>query len=320
MGPWPGGAIAVVDVFDLDRTLVADYASFARSFTQIRAQDIRNQVDTIYASRRFWPEPLITINPHFERGASVEALVADGSLHPDVARVFRVEGQSITLYRHQTQAVAKATARQSFAVTTGTGSGKSLCFFIPIIDAAIRARASGEERRTRAIVIYPMNALANSQREELNKFLDQSGLPEDLRPTFARYTGQENQEERERIREAKPDILLTNFMMLELLMTRQNELDQTVIRNCQDMNFVVLDELHTYRGRQGADVAMLIRRVRERLEGQGAPIQCIGTSATMVLWRIGMPSSPMLPHACSERTWNATASLRKLSGARPTKR
>lgn len=178
-----------MDVFDLDRALVADYASFARSFTQIRAADIRDQVNEIYASRRFWPEPLITVNPHFERGASVEALVRDGSLHPDTARVFRVDGQSITLYRHQMQAVAKATTRQSFAVTTGTGSGKSLCFFIPIIDAAIRARASGEERRTRAIVIYPMNALANSQREELTKFLDQSGLPENLRPTFARYTG-----------------------------------------------------------------------------------------------------------------------------------
>ena len=152
------------------------------------------------------------------------------------------------------QAVAKSTARQSFAVTTGTGSGKSLCFFIPIIDAAIRACAAGEERRTRAIVIYPMNALANSQREELNKFLDQSGLPEHLRPTFARYTGQESQDERERIREAKPDILLTNFMMLELLMTRQNPLDQSVIENAQGLEFIVLDELHTYRGRQGADV------------------------------------------------------------------
>jgi ATP-dependent helicase YprA (DUF1998 family) len=219
-----------VDVFDLDRTLVADYASFARSFTQIRALDIRDQVDAIYAGRRFWPEPLITVNPHFERAISVEALVRDGSLHPDVARVFRVDGQSITLYRHQIQAVAKATARLSFAVTTGTGSGKSLCFFIPIIDAAIRARASGQERRTRAIVIYPMNALANSQREELNKYLDQSGLPESVRPTFARYTGQESQEERERIRGAKPDILLTNFMMLELLMTRQSKLDQTSSR------------------------------------------------------------------------------------------
>ena len=182
--------------------------------------------------------------------------------------------------RHQAQAVAKATARQSFVVTTGTGSGKSLCFFVPIIDAAIRARAAGEAPRTRAIVIYPMNALANSQIKELEKFIDQSGLPDQLRPTFARYTGQESQEERERIREAKPDILLTNFMMLELLMTRQNPLDRAVIANAHGLDFIVLDELHTYRGRQGADVAMLVRRVRDRLCPDREPI-CIGTSATM---------------------------------------
>ena len=125
-----------------------------------------------------------------------------------------------------------------------------------------------------------MNALANSQREELNKFLDQSGLPENLRPTFARYTGQERDEERERIRAAKPDILLTNFMMLELLMTRQSQLDQTVIENAQGLDFIVLDELYTYRGRQGADVAMLVRRLRDRLCRDCPPL-CIGTSATM---------------------------------------
>ena len=269
-----------VNVFDLNRALVADYERFARSFTQIRAPDIRRQVEEIYASNRFWPDPLISINPHFERGTSVADLVADGSLHPETAKVFRVEGQPITLHRHQAQAIAKATRRQSFVVTTGTGSGKSLCFFVPIIDAAIRARATGEAARTRAIVIYPMNALANSQLKELEKFIDQSGLPVALRPTFARYTGQESQEERERIREAKPDILLTNFMMLELLMTRQNPLDRAVIANATGLDFIVLDELHTYRGRQGADVAMLVRRVRDRLCPDRQPI-CIGTSATM---------------------------------------
>src|SRR6516225_2430303 len=149
-----------------------------------------------------------------------------------------------------------------------------------LIDATIRARAAGEEQRTRAIVIYPMNALANSQPEELNKFLDQSGLPENLRPTFARYTGQETRDERILISETKPDILLTNFMMLELLMTRQDDLDQTVIENAQGLDFIVLDELHTYRGRQGADVAMLVRRVRDRLCRDRPPL-CIGTSATM---------------------------------------
>lgn len=217
-----------MNVFVLDRALVSDYERFARSFTLIRAPDIRRQVEALYASDRFWPDPLISINPRFERGASVDQLVQAGSLHEATARVFSINGDPLSLYRHQTQAVAKATTRQSFVVTTGTGSGKSLCFFIPIIDAAIRARAAGEPARTRAIVIYPMNALANSQREELDKFIKQSGLPENLRPTFAGYTGQESQEERERIRDAKPDILLTNFMMLELLMTRQNPLDRAV--------------------------------------------------------------------------------------------
>jgi Lhr-like helicase len=269
-----------MDVFDLDRALVSDYERFARSFTQIRAPDIRSQVEEIYASNRFWPEPLISINPHFERGASVADLAADRTLHPDTARVFRVDGHPIRFHRHQEQAIAKAVQRQSFAVTTGTGSGKSLCFFVPIIDAALRARVAGEAARSRAIVVYPMNALANSQMKELEKFLDQSELPERLRPTFARYTGQESQEERERIREAKPDILLTNFMMLELLMTRQNELDRAVIGNAEGLDFIVLDELHTYRGRQGADVAMLMRRVRDRLCHDHEPV-CIGTSATM---------------------------------------
>lgn len=269
-----------MDVFDLDASVITDYERFARSFTQIRAGDIRSQVDALYASNRFWPEPLISINPHYERGANIQDLVTEGLLHPDTAKVFRIDGTPIRLYRHQAQAIAKATAGQSFVVTTGTGSGKSLCFFIPIIDAAIRARAAGEQSRTRAIIVYPMNALANSQLQELQKFVDQSDLPVDLRPTFAGYTGQESDEERELVRESRPDILLTNFMMLELLMTRQNERDRVVISNATGLDFLVLDELHTYRGRQGADVAMLVRRVRDRLCAR-RPSICIGTSATM---------------------------------------
>ena len=104
-----------------------------------------------------------------------------------------------------------------------------------------------------------MNALANSQMEELDKRIKGSGY--ENRATFKRYTGQDDEEAREGIRAAAPDILLTNFMMLELLLTRQNEHDQQVVRNCEGLEFLVLDELHTYRGRQGADVAMLVRRV-----------------------------------------------------------
>jgi ATP-dependent helicase YprA (DUF1998 family) len=96
---------------------------------------------------------------------------------------------------------------------------------------------------------------------------------------FARYTGQEKDAERQRIAADPPDIILTNFMMLELLMTRQDVLDRQVVENMRGLEFLMLDELHTYRGRQGADVAMLVRRVRERM---GSPsMLCIGISATM---------------------------------------
>jgi ATP-dependent helicase YprA (DUF1998 family) len=124
-----------------------------------------------------------------------------------------------------------------------------------------------------------MNALANSQLEELDKRIGGSGY--ESKVIFKRYTGQDDEEARDQIRLSAPDILLTNFMMLELLLTRQSQHDQQVIRNCEGLDFLVLDELHTYRGRQGADVAMLIRRVRERLEDPSRAIRCIGTSATM---------------------------------------
>ncbi len=165
-------------------------------------------------------------------------------------------------------------------VTTGTGSGKSLCFFVPVVDAIVRSRKAGRPRKTRAIIVYPMNALANSQIKEIEKFISQSGLPEDLKPVVRRYTGQESQEERQRIADNPPDILLTNFMMAELLLTRQDALDTKVIDNASGLEFIVLDELHTYRGRQGADVAILVRRLQDRCAPAKAPI-CIGTSATM---------------------------------------
>lgn len=151
----------------------------------------------------------------------------------------------------------------------------------------MRARKAGMARRTRAIIVYPMNALANSQLKEIEKFIGQSGLPEDMRPVVCRYTGQESQEDRLRIAEPPPDILLTNFMMAELLLTRQDRLDTRVIENASGLEFIVLDELHTYRGRQGADVAILVRRLRNRCALGKMPI-CIGTSATMANEEVGV--------------------------------
>ena len=271
-----------MNIFDLDKALVDRYASFARSFSSIRAPEIDQQVRAIYEQGKFWPAPLITINPRFFPGKSIDELAASGDVSPELSSIFAVgpDRTPIRLHRHQERAVAKARNRESFVVTTGTGSGKSLCFFVPIVDAIIKAKKAGERPRTRAIIIYPMNALANSQLGEIKKFVDDAGLPSNLRPTIARYTGQETDLERQQISREKPDILLTNFMMLELLMTRQEKLDQAVIDNAQGLDFLVLDELHTYRGRQGADVAMLVRRVKQRLS-PSKDLICIGTSATM---------------------------------------
>lgn len=120
-----------------------------------------------------------------------------------------------------------------------------------------------------------MNALANSQLEELGKFL-KYGYGDAPRVTLDRHTGQEGHDERQRILASPPDILLTNYVMLELVLTRPDE-RRSLIRAAQGLQFLVLDELHTYRGRQGADVAMLVRRVRDACRAQDT-LQCVGTS------------------------------------------
>lgn len=273
----------MLDVFDLRDDLVSGYSLFSRSFTRIAASDIKGRIDGEYQKGRYWPEPLIQINPNYKRVDSVQNLVKQGLLHPLCADIFQVgktDGKPapLHLYTHQLEAITAAKEDKSYVVTTGTGSGKSLSFFIPIVDQILRSKEKDPTPRTRAIVIYPMNALANSQLEELNKFLH--GYAADKKPfTVERYTGQDETAERERIASNPPDILLTNFMMLELILTRYESRDRRVVEHCHGLEFLVLDELHTYRGRQGADVAMLVRRLRQRLEAD--KLICIGTSATM---------------------------------------
>ena len=267
--------------FEFDKNLISSYERFSRSFCHVRAEDINAEINRQYDEGRFWPDALLSLNPRFLSGLTVDDLVASGVLDEATGKIFRKNLKPITFYKHQEQSITKARAGQSFVVMTGTGSGKSLCFFVPVVDAIVRSRKDGQPRRTRAIIIYPMNALANSQIKEIEKFISQSGLPEYLKPVVRRYTGQESQEERQQIAENPPDILLTNFMMAELLLTRQGSTDSKVIDNAIGLEFIVLDELHTYRGRQGADVAILVRRLWNRCTPEKAPI-CIGTSATMV--------------------------------------
>src|SRR6516164_11488095 len=78
-----------MDVFDLDRNVVGDYERFSRSFSVIKADDLKSGIDAIYAGRRFWPEPLLQLNPHYAPGGSIADLVSDGTLDAGCASYFR---------------------------------------------------------------------------------------------------------------------------------------------------------------------------------------------------------------------------------------
>lgn len=272
-----------MDVFAYRDAVISDYRDFTTSFTNIKANDVKAFVDEKYEGGQYWPAPLIQLNPSFVAGSNVERLAADNVLHQECANIFRFgrddkgsPGFTAQLHKHQQDAIGIAQEQESYVLTTGTGSGKSLSYILPVVDAVLKSKAKDPKPSIKAIIIYPMNALVNSQLEELDKFLGHYG---DSKPvTYGRYTGQESSDERHAMAACPPDIILTNFMMLELLMTRQDELDRTVMQAAKGLHFLILDELHTYRGRQGADVAMLVRRVREALNSD---VLCIGTSATM---------------------------------------
>ncbi|GIG65147.1 protein kinase domain-containing protein [Phytomonospora endophytica] len=273
-----------LNVFEQRTRLVEEYANFTGGGVIIDDPRIQKYLDKGAEDREQWPDPYVALNPAFAAGGTVPELIADGLLHDGCDAIFRFDKKSgvdkpLGLYRHQREAleVASREDRPSYVLTTGTGSGKSLSYLLPIVDRVLKGKKGPDDKRIRAILVYPMNALVNSQMEELERFLG-DGFGEGAEPvTFARYTGQEGQEKRTEIRANPPDILLTNYVMLELMLTRRE--DRKVIAAAKGLEFLVFDELHTYRGRQGADVAWLIRRLKQACEAPD--VQCVGTSATM---------------------------------------
>jgi len=273
-----------VTIFTLGHRLVQDYSHYVQSFLTIQDDRIRRFLELeLLEKDRLWPEALLQLNPAYERVATVADLCRSGRLHPLLEQVFydRARKESLRLYRHQREAIGLALNGEPFIVTSGTGSGKSLTYLLPIFDYVLRHRP--EKHRVQAIIVYPMNALVNSQFDALSQweqgFRERTG--QELPVRFKKYTGQEL-EERPEIQRDPPHILLTNYVMLELMLVRPDERN-FVDRAAAELQFLVLDELHTYRGRQGADVSLLVRRLRERC---GNPnLLCIGTSATMVAGR-----------------------------------
>lgn len=281
------------------KEVVDNYRSYLKSFLSIRDERIKEKVEKAFNSDGFLPEPLIQFNPEYEKSEPLKNLVNSGYVTEDLPRVFG----DFKLYRHQYEAIEQGVKGKGFVVTSGTGSGKSLTYLATIFNRLLKD--DSRQKGIRAILVYPMNALINSQKEEIDKYAInylKSYLkdPESYDPgqktldnqiseleeltgkkfpiTYLKYTGQESSEKREAARLNPPDIVLTNYMMLELIMTRQSENWMRQLLR-EQLEYLVFDELHTYRGRQGSDVSLLIRRIRGLSQKS---ITCIGTSATMI--------------------------------------
>ena len=218
------------------------------------------------------------------------------------------------MWKHQTDAVQLLLSGMNAAIATGTSSGKTLCYQIPILDDLVRDSSAG----LRAVIIYPLNALVNDQLTEWEQMLaeypqirfarftgqtpnTQTDYVQALRATFREemsdqgLTQQELQQKvelrlaeqlgndipnrlnhREAIRSSPPQVLITNFSMLEYLLERP--VDASIFTNSR-LKFLVLDEAHAYRGVQATEIAFLVRRLKDRLQLER--LLCIATSATL---------------------------------------
>ncbi|WP_037182166.1 DEAD/DEAH box helicase [Rhodococcoides fascians] len=244
--------------------------------------------------------PLLELTPPYAPGATLADLVSDGTLHRDFPQLASAAlPMDRPLYQHQEAAIRKVVAGRNLVVSTGTGSGKTESFLLPILNSLLEERANGTlGPGVRALLLYPMNALANDQLKRLRGLL--TSMPD---ITFGRYTGETVQStrdaesgfrssnpgqeplpnemlSRDQMRVAPPHILLTNYAMLEYLLLRPADLELFDGEHSGTWKFIALDEAHVYDGAQGAEVALLLRRLRERV-GRARPLQCIATSASL---------------------------------------
>ena len=260
-----------LDVFQLRDTVVNEYRDYVQSFVRVLDGRIDEFVGRRLEEGELWPDAVLQLNPAFEMDQTLGGLADAGIIMPETARFF---GEDLRLFQHQREAIDIARSGGPYVVTTGTGSGKSLTYLVPIYDAIIQNEP--QRHSVRALLIYPMNALINSQLTALRAYQENNFPDSPVR--FDRYTGQESDEDRQRILNDPPHILLTNYVMAEYILVRPSE-RSLLATATRDLRTLVMDELHFYRGRQGADVAMLTRRLQERAERD---LQAVATSATVV--------------------------------------
>lgn len=259
--PTPGGQdhgvtihpIAVVD------QVTDEYESYL--LTEFRARDARLRTALEEALLRplfLAQEPFFQAHRPFKEGRPWRELGLDAKL----ARVMEVRSGSSDAYHHQGEAIVHllSPGASPLVVTTGTGSGKSECFLLPVLQNAIEDSVRFNRRGLTAILVYPMNALANDQEQRIREYLTASGH---THVQVRRYDRSTKEAEREAMRKHPPHILLTNYMMLEYLLVRPA--DREALFANHRCRFLVLDEVHSYRGSLGSNIALLVRRLRAHL-------------------------------------------------------
>ncbi len=173
------------------------------------------------------------------------------------------------LYAHQVEALERVRRGENVVVVTATSSGKTLCYNLPVLETILG------DRSAQALYIYPINALVNDQLKTLFKMnlaLGQEAVG------IAKYTGSVNSAQRREIRGRNPHILLTNPEMVHLSFLLWHQNWQSMWRQ---LRYIVIDEVHTYRGVFGANMAQLLRRMWRMAQHYGADPQFICGSATI---------------------------------------
>ena len=266
--------------------LIREYRRFLKTSYRFLDDHLRQQFEAHLAQAEVVVKgPYVTLARDFEQGVSLKELAAQGRLDERLLAANWPFGDT-PLYLHQEQGLEAGRGGQCFIITTGTGSGKTEAFLLPVLDGILRRKDEGITG-VQAVFLYPMNALANDQLERLRRLLRGTGL--DI--SFGLYTGDsdassqrlaEAPAETERltradIRRRPPDILLTNYKQLEFLLVRKADRELFT----PSLKYLVLDEIHAYRGALATEIACLIRRLKAHAGVTLGQLIGIGTSATV---------------------------------------
>lgn len=266
--------------------VIEEYRRFLRTTFRFRDPKLKEQFERYLGQAGVVVRgPYVTLSRDFERGPTLKDLVEKHGAAPEMLRLNWTFGDG-ALYRHQADAFEAGRAGRPFIVTTGTGSGKTEAFLLPIIDSILRRKREGI-RGVQAVLLYPMNALANDQLDRMRALIRGSGV----NVSYGLYTGESDkvvteskeppaETERmshEAIRKDPPDILLTNYKQLEFLLIRKE--DRFLFTEA--LRFLVLDEVHSYKGALATEIACLIRRIKAHARLAQGRLVGIGTSATV---------------------------------------